>query len=497
MPTMTKAGYTPPKAEMKKPPKAEPPKKKKKKHKKKRGMSGAAIVSLVVFMIAVVIGAGTIFVYTQTQPYLLTFAPGTMLMGYPLAGATQEEAQALIDTIEEEHVKGWQAEIACMNQTYTITSQDVGLQIDREATLAPLWAAAREGGMLSRYLEILRLRSEPVIVQPVLSYDLSTVDTILEIIRADVESESIDAAVTYHPGSAQPFVFTDEEEGYALDVSGVKTSIEKNLLRLNPASVMLEPQIIEPKVYRAELEGALSLRGHLTVALEGDEATLSNAALAAAQLHGLSLEPGETLSFNEAVGARTQERGYLAAPEPAYGENISGVGGGVCQVSTALYRAALLADVDIAERNAAVRPVSYCPMGQEAAVSGQGLDLVIQNQTEAKLFVSTRTYESDKTHYLEIMIIGEELGKRYALESLIDETGTIEEPVYVRDREGKYAKYTDQRIPVSDALPGYAADVERVTMDAEGMEIAREIVSHSEYEAVPPMVYVGMQEREE
>lgn len=495
MPTMTKAGYTPPKAEMKKPPKLDPPKKKKKK--KKRGMSGAAIASLVIFMIAALIGAGTIFVYTQTQPYLLTFAPGTMLMGYPLAGATQEQAQALIDTIEEEHVNGWQAEIVCMNQTYTLTAQDVALEIDKEATLAPLWAAAREGGMLSRYLEILRLQGEPVIAQPVLSYDLAPVDAILEIIRADVESESVDATVSYHPGSAQPFAFTDEEEGYTLDTSGVKATIEKELLRLNPAGVTLEPEVLEPEVYRAELESSISLRAHLTTALQGDEASVSNAVLAAAQLNGLTLEPGEQLSFNEIVGARTQERGYQAAPEPAYGENISGVGGGVCQVSTALYRAALLGDIDIAQRNAAVRPVDYCPMGQEAAVSGQGLDLVLENQTEAKVFVSVRTYENDDEQVLEIMLIGEELGKRYALESLIDETGTIEEPVYVRDREGKYATYTDQRVPVSDALPGYAADVERVTLDKEGNEIAREIVSHSEYEAAAPMIYVGMQEREE
>ena len=72
-----------------------------KKHKKKKGMSGAAIASLAIALIAAVIGAGTIFVYMQTQPYLHTFVPGTMLMGYPLAGATREEAQALIDTIEK------------------------------------------------------------------------------------------------------------------------------------------------------------------------------------------------------------------------------------------------------------------------------------------------------------------------------------------------------------------------------------------------------------
>ena len=181
MPTMTRAGYTPPKAERPKAPKPKPTKKKKK-H-KKRAMSGAAIVSLLIALIAAVIGAGTIFVYTQTQPYLHTFAPGTMLMGYPLAGATREEAQALIDQIEAEHVRGWQAEIVCMNQTYTITGQDVSLRIDKEATLEPLWAAAREGGMMARYMEMLRMQREPVIAQPVLSYDLEPVDVILEIIH--------------------------------------------------------------------------------------------------------------------------------------------------------------------------------------------------------------------------------------------------------------------------------------------------------------------------
>lgn len=496
MPTMTRAGYTPPKAEIKKPPKAQPPKKKKK-HKKKKRMSGAAIASLVIFAIAAAIGAGTIFVYTQTQPYLDTFAPGTMLMGYPLAGATREDAQALIDKIEAEHVQGWQAEITCMNQTYTLTSEDVSLTIDKEATLAPLWAAAREGGMMARYMEMLRMQHEPVIAQPVLSYDLAPVDTITSIIRADVESESVDATVSFRPGSAQPFAFTDEEVGYTLDTSGVKAAIEKDIVRLNPAVVVLEPTVIEPAVYRAVLENSILLRGYVKAKLADDEASCSNAALAAGQLNGLCIGPGETLSFNEAVGARSQERGYLSAPEPAYGENIAGVGGGVCQVSTALYRAALLADIRVEERSAAVRPVDYCPMGQEAAVSDQGLDLVLYNQTGSTLFVSTRVYRQDDQQYLEIMLIGEELDKHYALESSIQELAMIEEPVYVRDREGKYAKYTDQRVPVSDALPGYTADVVRMMLDADGQEISRETISENTYEPAAPVIYVGMQEREE
>jgi len=493
---MTQAGYTPPKAEIKKPPKAEPPRKKKKKKRKKKGMSGAAVVSLVIFAIAALIGAGTIFVYTQTQPYLQTFVPGTMLMGYPLSGASQQDAQALIDRIAGEQISPWQTEITCQNQTYTITAQDVYLDIDREATLAPLWAAGREGGMLSRYIAMLRMKSEPVIMQPVLTYDLSMVDEMLEIIRADVECASVDATVEFRPGLAQPFVFTDEETGYALDVSGVKAAIERDVKTLTAGSIALEPVEIEPDVYRAELENAIELRSRVTMALDDDKASRANATLAAGRLQGLRVEAGEMFSFNEAVGARTAENGYLSAPEPAYGEDVSGVGGGVCQVSTALYRAALLADVSVNERHGAARPVDYCDMGQEAAVSDQGLDLVIENQTDSALFVSARVYEDGDDAFLEVMLIGTRKTMRFLLESTVEEIPAPQEPVYVRDREGEYATYTDERVPVSGAKTGYSVRVERVSLDVDGQEISRELVSEDVYEAAAPMIYVGVTERE-
>ena len=499
MPTMTKAGYVPP--EPPKPPKAprkapKPPLGKKKKHKKNRkGLNGAVIASLVIFAVAALIGAGTLFVYARTTPYQHTYLPGTLLMGYPLAGAGQEDALALLDQIEEDMVDPWQFEISCMNQTYTVGAQDVQLEIDPEATLAPLWERGREGGMLSRFFAMMELSHEPMAALPVLSYDLSFVDDLLERIRGDVESAPVDATVAFRPGSAQPFTFTDEETGYTLDVSGVKAHIEQALARLAAGSMTLEPEAIEPAVYRASLENAITMRSRLVVPLSGSKAGVANAALAVRALNGARIEAGETLSFNRTVGARTVEKGYQEAEEPAYGASAVGVGGGVCQAATLLYRAALEGGVEVAERSAAAYPVDYCDMGQEAAVSDQGLDLVLRNQTDTPLFVMARTYEEDGRTMAELTLVGEELGVRYALESASRETGMIEEPVYVRDREGRYATYSDERVEAGEALMGYVAVVERVTLDREGQETARETVSENTYEAVPPMIYVGVTER--
>ena len=496
MPTMTRAGYMPPKQEPPKAPKPKPPKKKKKGRRKH--LSGAAVVSLAIFLIAAAIGAGTMYVYAQTQPYRQAFLPGTILMGYPLAGATREDAERLMDAIGAEHVDTWRYDIVCMDRTYTLTAQDIGLGIDKEKTLALLWPAGHEGSMLTRYLEMRRLARDGLVLPcPQLIYDLTAVDELLARIRADVECGAVDATVAYTPGSAAPFAFTDEQTGCALelDPEEVRDAVEKSLMKLAPGSMTLEVTVIEPQVYRAVLENSISLRARVVAQVTGGEAAMHNVQLAAQALCGLRVDSGETFSFNGAVGARTQESGYLAAPEPAYGENVSGVGGGVCQVSTALYRAALLGCVDVRERSAAARPVDYCDMGQEAAVSDQGLDLTLYNQTDAPLFVNARVYEEDGAAYLEMTLIGEELGRRFKLNSLIDETGTIEEPVYVRDRDGQYATYTDERVPVGKALAGYEASVERVTLDENGLEIAAEIVSDSVYEAVPPTIYVGVQER--
>lgn len=500
MPTMTKAGYVPPKQGQEKEPKKAPPKSqkpRKKKGKKRKALNTASVVSLVIFMIAVLIGAGTIYLYTKTQAYTHAFLPGTMLMGYPLGGAPYEGGEALVKQIEQEKVSGWQMEIHCMNQTHTLTAKDIALTIDAEATLEPLWRAGREGGMAARYAEMIRLWKKPVNVQPVLSYDLAAVDALLELIRMDVACDPVDATVSFTPGSAAPFTFTDEEMGYALNLAGIREGIELDVKNLASGSITLEPEEIEPDVYRAELENGIALRTRLTTALDADAQSQHNAAIAAAMFSGVTVAPGETISFNETVGRRTAEGGYVAAPEPAYGENVSGVGGGVCQISTALYRAALLGGYEIVERSAAARPVAYCDMGQEATVSDQGLDLKIRNQTDAPLFIMARTYGEGKEAYVELTLFGAPLDKWYALESLTEETGMIEEPVYLRDREGTYATYSDERVPVGEAKMGYIAEVNRIALDESGVETGREIISEDIYEAIPPTIYVGIQDREE
>jgi len=108
-------------------------------------------------------------------------------------------------------------------------------------------------------------------------------------------------------------------------------------------------------------------------------AQLHNIARAASALDGVVIQPGEVFSFNETVGACTSERGYVRAPAIIEGRVEDSPGGGVCQVSSTLYNAALLSGLEMIERQAHSYPVASVPPGRDATVVFGGTDLRFRN----------------------------------------------------------------------------------------------------------------------
>ena len=116
---------------------------------------------------------------------------------------------------------------------------------------------------------------------------------------------------------------------------------------------------------------------------------IRNIQLAAGKLDGLILLPGETLSYNEAVGQRTTEAGFLPAAAYADGDVVEEVGGGICQVSSTLYCASMLAQMKTVSRACHYFRVSYLPMGYDATVSWTKPDLKIRNDRAYPVKITT------------------------------------------------------------------------------------------------------------
>jgi len=121
----------------------------------------------------------------------------------------------------------------------------------------------------------------------------------------------------------------------------------------------------------------------------------TNIRLASGKLDGQILMPGEQLSFNNCVGRRTVKDGYKVAPVLVNGRHDTGIGGGICQVSTTFYNASLLADLTIVKRNNHSIPSAYVPVGRDATVDYGSLDFVIENNQPTPIAV-TSAFEKGK-----------------------------------------------------------------------------------------------------
>ena len=113
------------------------------------------------------------------------------------------------------------------------------------------------------------------------------------------------------------------------------------------------------------------------------ESQIFNASLALRKINGTVIRPGATFSFLKTVGPWTADMGYQKAPVSYDGELVKSWGGGVCQTSTTLYNAALLAGLEIVERHRHHWPARYAPVGRDAAVSYDDIDLKFRNNSTA------------------------------------------------------------------------------------------------------------------
>ncbi len=114
----------------------------------------------------------------------------------------------------------------------------------------------------------------------------------------------------------------------------------------------------------------------------------TNLLTASRYLCGRVLAPGETLSFNAAIGETTLERGYQYGPTFVGNRVVPGLGGGVCQVASTLYDAARFAAIRVLERHQHGMRVPYVPPGEDATVSSPHFDLVIQNSSGGPLVLA-------------------------------------------------------------------------------------------------------------
>ncbi|UOR13745.1 VanW family protein [Halobacillus amylolyticus] len=136
---------------------------------------------------------------------------------------------------------------------------------------------------------------------------------------------------------------------------------------------------------------------YLTFFKKSNSERTNNIDLATKAINNHVVFPGETFSFNQVVGKRTKERGYLRAPVIVKGELAEDIGGGICQVSSTLFNAADDAGLKIIERYSHSRQVPYVPPGRDATVSWYGPDFTFKNDYNQPVLIQAKSVNGQMT----------------------------------------------------------------------------------------------------
>ncbi|WP_347550615.1 VanW family protein [Pseudalkalibacillus hwajinpoensis] len=205
----------------------------------------------------------------------------------------------------------------------------------------------------------------------------------------------VDNAVSKTPRDAfidERGLIVDGKSGYKLN----RVVFQENLLQslYNNGTTRIEASVIQlhPKV-DAELLSAIRTKeigSFVTYFKIANNERTTNITLATEAINNKVVFPGETFSFNKAVGKRTKEKGYLPAPIIVKGELSEGIGGGICQVSSTLFNAVDKAGVHILERYSHSRKVPYVKPGRDATVSWYGPDFTFRNEYNQPLLIRAK-----------------------------------------------------------------------------------------------------------
>jgi len=219
-----------------------------------------------------------------------------------------------------------------------------------------------------------------------------------DYLSAECEHRRIDplnATLEWTKKISDPFIYYKERAGRQVDLDLVGGKVARALDHGGTVRVLSEE--VTPEVTCEDLGAQTALMGkYVTSFRTSGENRRHNIRLAAEAINGTLLQPQETFSFNGVVGQRTEERGFRVANIVIQGEFVKGVGGGVCQVSTTLYNAVLLAGLTPNYAAAHSRPVSYVAYSRDCTVS-EAIDFTFTNDTPYPLYLAAEVQECTLT----------------------------------------------------------------------------------------------------
>ncbi|WP_424766674.1 VanW family protein [Paenibacillus sp. sgz302251] len=270
---------------------------------------------------------------------------------------------------------------------------------------------------------------------------------------------------------ARNWVLLDEKQLEAVFTKAWEAELPITVIHPEVTLDKLKDEGIERKIMAFSTEFRTSAEGRA-----------HNVAVTAEALQNWHLAPDEVFDFGKLIARAEELYEYREAPVILNGRLVPGIGGGICQVSSTLYNAALRAGLEIVERRNHSLPVAYLPLGQDATYAGGAINFRFRNTTGKHMIIRTEV----KDRVLTVKLFGTmNENDRYDIESITLKTiePGVQETVSDKLSPG-------QKVTRENGKQGYVVETYR-SLVRDGEVVSRERVSRDTYKAQPTMIEVG------
>jgi vancomycin resistance protein YoaR len=274
------------------------------------------------------------------------------------------------------------------------------------------------------------------------------------------------------------------QPGLELDVPRAASAVLAAASRPANRVTRLPLAVAQPKrsTAAAQAMGIKGVVGTYETVYGGDPNRIHNVQLVAHLVDDKLIAPGATFSFNGTTGERSADKGFLEAPVIVNGELQTGLGGGVCQVSTTVFNAAFEAGLPITARTNHALYISHYPLGRDATVNYPDIDLKFVNDTSHWLLLRTFVGSSS----LVVTLYGTPVHRR--VESIAQPLRYVSAPPVQKTVD---ATLKPGQVVVDDpGVPAQATSVERKVYSPSG-KLLSDATWYSSYRAEPKIIRVG------
>ncbi|MCR5255958.1 MAG: VanW family protein [Acetatifactor sp.] len=404
-----------------------------------------------------------------------------------LSGMTEDEAEASIteyvDSLREKQITF----IAAGDHTVTVTADELGIgwantQIVKEAA-----GLGKEGNVIARYKAIKDLKHESKVYPIELSFDVQLINDVLVNSCAKYDIKAKNLSLVRENGE---FSIVEGQIGYSMDAENSIDEVETFLTTKwdgNDCEIPLVIREEDPKGSKEELANVQDLLGTFTTSYAtSGYARSANVANGCALINGTTLYPGEEFSTYETVSPFSEANGYYMAGSYVNGKVVDSLGGGICQVSTTLYNAVLLSELEVTERHNHSMIVTYVSPSSDAAIAeSSGKDFKFVNSSDYPIYIEG--YVSNK--HITFNVYGKET--RPSSHEVKYESEVLERIEPQSDNIYADASQPLGYVATESAHIGYKARLWKVVYE-DGEEVSREQVNSSNYKMSPRSATVGV-----